>query len=49
VPGSPGGLYQLEGTISLRDPVSGRPYRLLSVREASLLQVNAATTVGNVS
>jgi hypothetical protein len=44
-----GGLYQLEGTISLRDPVSGRPYRLLSVGEASLLQVNTATTVGGVA
>ena len=48
-PGPPGGLYQLEGTISLRDPVSGRPHRLLSVGETSLLQVNTATTIGSVT
>jgi hypothetical protein len=40
------GLYQLEGTISLRDPVSGRPYRLLRVGGASLLQVNTVSTMG---
>jgi hypothetical protein len=45
-PSLPGGLYQLEGAISLRDPVSGRPYRLLSVGEEGLLQVNTATTLG---
>jgi hypothetical protein len=49
VPEPPGGLYQLEGTISLRDPASGRPYRLLSVGEASLVQLNTATTVGSVT
>jgi hypothetical protein len=48
-PGPPGGLYQLEGTISLRDPISGRPYRLLSVGEPSMLQVNTATTAGSVT
>ena len=48
-PGPPGGLYQLEGTISLRDPVSGRPHRLLRVGEAGLLQVNTATTVGSIT